>query len=277
MQKHRIRNGIQIKKLYLLNKLHLMKKIFLAFLLICTNYLVNAQDQTLDKKYRPVVTSFIKVVKSGNIEKLSSKIKYPLNRTYPIPPIKNKQEFVKRYKEVFDDNLTKKIINSKVETDWDAVGWRGIMLLNGELWLDTDGKLIAVNHQSRLEAKEQARLINVDKNSLHSSISNFAQPVLVFETAQYRIRIDDLGNNNYRYASWPIKSKMSDKPKLILTNGKFTPDGSGGNHNYQFKSGDNLYTCFIIVIGEKDAPPAQLVISKAGKEILSQPAKKINL
>lgn len=277
MQKHRIRSGIQIKKLYLLNKLHLMKKILLAVLLISMINFAFAQDQTLDKKYRPVVTSFIKVVKSGNIEKLSSKIKYPLNRTYPIPPIKNKQEFVKRYKEVFDDNLTKKIINSKVETDWDAVGWRGIMLLNGELWLDTDGKLIAVNHQSRLEAKEQARLINVDKSSLHPSISNFAQPVLVFETAQYRIRIDDLGNNNYRYAAWPIKSKMSDKPKLVLTNGKFTPDGSGGNHNYQFKSGDNLYTCFITVMGEKGVPPAQLVISKAGKEILSQPAKKINL
>jgi hypothetical protein len=254
-----------------------MKKIFLAFLLISSISLAYAQDKTLDKKYRPLVIGFTNAVKSGNIEKLSSKIKYPLNRTYPIPPIKNKQEFVKRYKEVFDDNLTKKIINAKIETDWNDVGWRGIMLLHGELWLDTDGKLIAVNHQSRLEAKEQARLINVEKSSLHPSISNFAQPVLVFETAQYRIRIDDIGNNNYRYAAWPVKSKMSDKPKLILTNGKFTPDGSGGNHNYQFKSGDHLYTCFITVLGEKGAPPAQLVISKDGKEILSQPAKKITL
>lgn len=253
-----------------------MKKIFLSFLLICTTSLIYAQDQTLDKKYHPIVADFIKLVKSGNVQKLSSKIKYPLNRAYPISPIKNKQEFVKRYKEVFDDNLIKKIINSKVETDWSDVGWRGIMLLRGELWLDIDGKLTAVNHQSKLEAKEQARLINVEKNSVHPSIRNFEQPVLVLETAQYRIRIDDLGNNNYRYAAWPIKSKMSDKPKLILTNGKFKPDGSGGNHNYQFKSGDYVYTCFIIVMGEKDAPPAQLVITKAGKQILYQPAKKIN-
>ncbi|WP_406825177.1 hypothetical protein [Pedobacter sp. KACC 23697] len=252
-----------------------MKKIVLAALFISIISFAYAQDKTLDKKYRPVVIAFINAVKSGNIEKLSNKIAYPLKRAYPIPAIKNKQEFIKRYKEVFDDNLTKKIISSKPDSDWKDVGWRGIMLLNGELWLDTDGKLIAVNHQSRLEAKEQARLINVDKSSLHPSISNFAQPVLVFETVQYRIRIDDLGNNNYRYASWPVKSKRSDKPKLILTNGKFTPDGSGGNHNYQFKNGDYLYTCFITVMGEKSAPPAQLVISKAGKEILSQPAKKI--
>ncbi|WP_412467213.1 hypothetical protein [Pedobacter sp. KLB.chiD] len=252
-----------------------MKKIFLAFLLICSACFIYAQDQTLDKKYRSVVAGFIKVVKSGNIQKLSNKISYPLNRAYPIPPIKNKQEFMKRYQEVFDGNLIKKITNSKVETDWSDVGWRGLMLLRGELWLDADGKLIAVNHQSKLEAKEQARLINLEKKHVHPSIANFEQPVLVFETAQYRIRIDDLGNDNYRYASWPIKSKMSDKPELILTNGKFKPDGSGGNHNYQFKSGDYVYTCFIIVMGEKDAPPAQLMISKAGKEILSQPAKKI--
>jgi len=250
-----------------------MKKRFIVFFLLF--HISFAYSQTLDKKYLPVVNAFITSVKSGSIEKLSNKIKYPLNRTYPIPAIKNKQEFIKRYQEVFDDELIKKIIGSKASTDWSDVGWRGIMLLNGELWLDTDGKLIAVNHQSRLEAKEQARLINTDKSKLHPSISNFIQPVLVFETAQYRVRIDDLGNNNYRYASWPIKSKMSDKPSLLITKGKWTPDGSGGNHNYQFKSGDYTYTCFINVMGEENSPPALLVISKAGKEILSQPAKKL--
>jgi hypothetical protein len=250
-----------------------MKKRLLAILLLFN--IGSVYSQTLNKKYHPAVTSFINAVKKGNIEKLSNKISYPLNRAYPLPSIKNKQEFVKRYKEVFDDNLTKKIVNSDIAKDWDAVGWRGIMLLNGELWLDTDGKLIAVNHQSKPEAKEQARLIDAEKNKLHPSILNFKQPVLVFETAQYRIRIDDLGNNNYRYASWPIKIKMSDKPALILTRGKWTPDGSGGNHNYQFKSDDYTYTCFITVMGEANTPPALLTISKAGKEILSQPAKKM--
>jgi hypothetical protein len=250
-----------------------MKKPLLAVLLLL--YIGSAYSQTLDKKYLPVVTGFITAVKSGSIEKLSTKISFPLKRAYPIPPIKNKQEFAKRYREVFDDELTKKIINSKALTDWSDVGWRGIMLLNGELWLDTDGKLIAVNHQSKLETKEQAKLINTDKGKLHPSISNFKQPVSVFETAQYRVRIDDLGNNNYRYASWPIKSKMSDKPSLVLTKGKWIPDGSGGNHNYQFKSGDYTYTCFITVMGEASTPPALLTITKAGKEILSQAAKKL--
>lgn len=228
-----------------------MKKLLLAVLFISN--IGSIRSQTLDKKYLPVVTNFIASVKSGSIEKLGNKIDYPLNRAYPIPPIKNKQEFVKRYKEVFDDDLVKKIISSKPSTDWNDVGWRGIMLLNGELWLDTDGKLIAVNHQSKLEAKEQARLINIEKSKLYPSLANFTQPVLILETAQYRIRIDDLGNNDYRYASWPLKSKMSDKPKLVLSNGRYDPDGSGGSGNFNFKSGIYLYTCFISARGENRA------------------------
>jgi hypothetical protein len=249
-----------------------MKKPLLTLLLLL--YIGSAYSQTLDKKYLPVVTGFITSVKSGSIAKLSNKIKYPLNRTYPIPPIKNKQEFTKRYREVFDDELTKKIINSKPLTDWSDVGWRGIMLLNGELWLDTDGKLIAVNHQSKLETKEQARLIDVEKNKLHPSILNFKQPVLVFETAQYRIRIDDLGKRNYRYASWPLKSKMSDKPSLVLSNGQYEPDGSGGSGNFIFKSGVYGYTCFISARGENNAL-GYLIIKKNDIKILSQQVKKL--
>lgn len=249
-----------------------MKRQLLAILLLFS--IGSAYSQTLDKKYLPIVNTFITSVKNGSVEKLSNKIKYPLNRTYPIPAITNKQEFIKRYKEVFDDELIKKIVNSKTSTDWSDVGWRGIMLLNGELWLDTNGKLIAVNHQSKLEAKEQARLINMDKNKLHPSISNFIRPVLVFETAQYRIRIDDLGNNKYRYASWPVISKMSDKPSLVLTNGQYDPDGSGGSGNFNFKSGIYLYTCFISARGENTAL-GYLIIKKNNTKILSQQIKKL--
>lgn len=250
-----------------------MKKRLLTIFLISNICIVYGQK--LDKKYLHIVNDFIAAVKNEKIEKLSTKISYPLERAYPIPAIENRQEFIRRYKEVFDDDLVKKILSSKPSTDWDAVGWRGIMLLNGELWLDYDGKLSSVNHQSNFEAKEKARLIALEKTELHPSIKKFEQPVIILETSKYRIRIDDLGNNNYRYASWPIKSKMNGKPKLVLTNGKWIPDGSGGNHHYEFKSGNYLYTCFIWIMSDDDTPPAQLEISLRGTEILSQPAKII--
>jgi len=65
------------------------------------------------------------------------------------------------------------------------------------------------------------------------------------------------------------KKAMTEKPDLIITNGKFIADGSGGNHSYQFKKGIYLYGCSIIVLGEKDSPQARLVITQNGKEILS--------
>ncbi|WP_316764703.1 hypothetical protein [Pedobacter aquatilis] len=249
-----------------------MRKILFVLFLLINFKTVSAQ---LDKKYESVVLEFIDNVKNQNREKLATKIKFPLKRDYPIPSIKNKQEFLKRYNEVFDNDLSKKITVSIIPTDWHDVGWRGIMLLNGAIWLNDDGILITVNHQSEFEKKEKARLIALEKQTLHSSIKTFKQPILIFETSNFRIRIDDLGDSNYRYISWSVKNKMSEKPSLIIKNGNWNSEGSGGNHNYEFKNGDYLYTCYINVIGETQSPPAMLTISKGRKEILKQKAKKI--
>jgi len=72
---------------------------------------------------------------------------------YPIPDIKDETELINRFDEVFNDELTAVIASSNIDTDWDSVGWRGIMLNSGVMWVDTDGKIIAVNTQN---AKEQA-------------------------------------------------------------------------------------------------------------------------
>lgn len=249
-----------------------MKKTFLFLFVLINIKTVSAQ---LNKKYESVVLEFVNNIKNQNKEKLATKIKFPLRREYPIPSIKSKQEFLKRYKEVFDDDLIKKIIASKIPTDWSDVGWRGIMLLNGALWLNYDGTLITINHQSEFENNEKIRLIALEKQTLHSSIKDFKQPILIFETVTYRIRIDDLGNLKYRYSSWPIKNKMSDKPALIINNGICIPEGNGGNANYKFKSGDYTYNCFIWWLGENNSAPGLLEIYKGRKKILKQNAKKI--
>ncbi len=227
----------------------------------------------MKKEDQKVVSDFINCFKLQEKEKLSNKFSFPLNREYPIPEIKNKQDFLNRYNEVFDDSLIKMIINSKPSRDWSSMESEGIMLLNGQLWLDEEGNLIAVNYQSKAERKKRDELIEKEKIDLHESIQEFKKPVKILETAKYRIRIDKLGNENYRYASWPIQKKMSDKPDLVLENGKFIRDGSGGNHSYEFSNKDYTYECSIIVMGEESSPPALLTIYKGEKEILSQKAK----
>ncbi|WP_235830892.1 hypothetical protein [Flavobacterium ustbae] len=98
----------------------------------------------------------------------------------------------------------------------------------------------------------------------------------ILETSKFRIRIDDLGNDNYRYASWSVKKKMTDTPDLIIEKGKFFADGTGGNHHYEFIKGNFRYECHFIVLGEKNSPPAKLIIYQSEKEILSQNAKIVS-
>ena len=229
-----------------------------------------AQDLTKDQQ--KAVTTFIEQVENQKKTALSRQIRFPFIRQYPIPPLKNSREFMERYVELFDDSLTRIIANSSYSKDWSAVGSRGIMLHNGLVWLDENGTLIAVNYQSKYEKHKIEELILLDKKNLHISLRNFEKPVHILETAKYRVRIDDMGNGQYRYASWPLKSRMTDKPDVIITKGKYKPEGSGGNHRYEFRNLNFIYDCAIIVTGEKNSPPALLKIYKGKKVILTQQA-----
>lgn len=242
-------------------------------ILIFANHFIFGQE--LKKEYQKKITNFIDYIKNDKKNDIAEMISYPLKRQYPIPKIKNKQELIKRYDEIFDTKLKSLIIKSKPSKDWAEVGWRGIMLYDGDIWIDTDGKLIAINYQSKAESTMRNQIIESEKKTLHPSISKYQNPTYILETDKFRIRIDEISANNYRYSSWSVKSKISEKPDLIINNGTFIPDGSGGNHHFDFKNGDYRYECYIIEMGESDSPPAQFTIYKGDKEILSQKVKKL--
>jgi hypothetical protein len=248
-----------------------MRKLLTA-LLLTINFFV-ANGQVTNKEYKNVVQEFIDCIKNKKKEAVALKMSFPFNRQYPIPPIKNKQEFIERYTEVFDDSLTGMIAKSRPATDWSEMGWRGIMLFQGTVWLDYDGRLISVNYQSDFERKKCEALIAKEKAEIHSSLKKFKIPVCVLETTKFRIRIDDLGEGNYRYASWPVNQKMSESPEVILESGKYIAEGSGDNHRYEFKNKEYTYQCSINVVREDSFPPASLTVSKGGKVILSQNAQ----
>lgn len=222
--------------------------------------------------YLEIVKTFIDCIKTQNKEQLFELTRFPLRRVYPLADVKDKADFLSRYATIFDATLSKEIIESDPSKDWSPVGWRGIMLKSGTLWLDYSGHLIAVNYQSEYESTKRAQLIQKEKNALHSSLKEFETPILILETKKFSIRIDDLGEGNYRYASWGIHNTMAQQADLILTNGTLTFDGSGGNHYYEFVNGDYKYICFI---NRMSVFEAELVVEKKGVEILSQVAKII--
>jgi hypothetical protein len=250
-----------------------MKNTLTTILFIFIVYLSSAQE--LIKEHQDVVLTFIECIQNKNVNKLKTLISFPIKRAYPLPDVKDENEFIKRYNELFDDSLFSEIIKSDLKKDWTAVGWRGIMLYNGTLWLDYDGKLLAINYQSEKERIERMRLIELDKSSIHKELVKFKQPILIMETEQFRIRIDELDNGKYRYASWPINSEMNQKPDLIIKNGHWSADGSGGNHSYEFNNGKYKYICYVNVLGTDETPPADLYVYKKSKEILAQPAQTL--
>ncbi|MEN2403035.1 hypothetical protein GKZ90_0024830 [Flavobacterium sp. MC2016-06] len=246
------------------------KIIYLALILFSAQF-VPAQE--LKKEYQKGIIYFIDCVKNDKKEAIANLVRFPLSRETPIPAVKNKADFIKRYDQIFDADLKSKIINSNPAKDWQQVGWRGIMLYNGDLWIDEDGRIIAINYQSKFESDQKAKLIKAEQNSVHPSLTNFKAPVYVLVTSKFKIRIDDLGSENYRYASWSPNQSTSEKPDLVILNGKWFADGSGGNQHFDFKKGNFLYRCYITVLGKKNSAPAALTVYQNGKEILSQDAK----
>lgn len=92
-----------------------------------------------------VVRDFIALVKSGNAEKMADKVIYPFN-SGDAKYLQNKSEFIRLYRTIFDSTMVRTILQSNPSKDWTDMGWRGIRLLDGEIWLDSDGMLLSVNH-----------------------------------------------------------------------------------------------------------------------------------
>ncbi len=228
------------------------------------------EENELTEEIKKDIQHTIDIFKTEDIDKIADRISFPLDREYPIPSIKNKEEFRQRFNEVFDKFLIDKIASSKIE-QWSEVGWRGIMLDGGIIWMsDSDGIITAVNHQSDLEKSVRKALIEKEKENLHSSLKIFESPIYKIKTKNRLIRIDELIDRKYRYASWRIGAKDSSKPDIILVDGEQGFGGSGGNQVFIFTDSITTYTIYRNVIGEEETPAILLEVEKSGKTILKE-------
>ena len=243
----------------------------LAFLTIIVSCVHTTYAQEMSDADKGNIRFFVNCIKKQQKEKIADLVLYPLPRNSPLPQIRNKSEFIKRYQEVFDATFTQMISKSNLSKDWATVGWRGIMFSNGELWLNEDGALRAVNYSSKIEeSKRQARIAEI-RTTLHSSLQEFSQPVLVFKTNKFLIRVDEMKDNTYRYASWTLPNKMSSKPDIIIPKGEFLVEGTAQEPNYRFKNKEFTYECSFNSMNE-ELPRYFVRIFKGKKEIVFQKA-----
>lgn len=245
-------------------------KFRLLLLIVLVSQICFSQIKKIDTIKVANINYVIDLFKKKNIEDISQNVNFPLRREYPIPEIKNREQFKQRFNQVFDELLINEIADSRLK-QWSEVGWRGIMLNNGTVWIDSDeGKIIAVNYQSDFEKKLRKELIDKEKENVHSSLKTFESPTYKIKTKKYLIRIDELENKKYRYASWKISKKESSKPDLILNNGELEFQGSGGNHVITFTNGNYIYKVYRNIIGEENTPDINLEVEENEKIILHQ-------
>ncbi len=240
-----------------------MKTIILILLLIFSS--ANAEPNI------PQVEKIIKIFKDKNIENISKMVEYPLKRENPISSVKTSYEFLLRFNEIFDKKIIQMIINSDITKDWSKVG-ANTMFNNGDIWLNSNGKIIAINYQSNEEKIIKKHLLSLEKTRLHNSLSEFSKPILSWKTKKFLVRIDELEDNKYRYAGWSSKKTFVDKPDIILSNGIITYDGSAGNHFFTFKNGKYIYKVYVTVLGKSKNDYGRLDVFKNKKLILSEKA-----
>jgi hypothetical protein len=249
-----------------------MKATFIIIaILIATATTALGQNSELKKEQIQSIQKLINIFKTNNKMKIADLIYYPLKREYPLQDVKDKNDFIKRFDDIFDKEFLEHVAKSKI-TDWSEVGWRGIMLDNGVLWIDDDGKIMAVNSQSLKEKQLLTNAIQADKNRLPKSLQNFEKPLYLIFTKNYKIRIDEKFEGIYRYVAWKIKNQKRD-PDIVIENGVLEFQGSGGNHTIAFENNGYTYTVSINVLGTVDTPDATLEVSKQEKTMLLEDGK----
>ena len=253
-----------------------MKQILyaLASLIFIACMFNNATALEKDHYDYKAISNIIKTVKTGNKNKIATLFRYPLKRRYPVPAIKDEQEMVKRFNEIFDAYMLNAIKKSDIKDDWSQVGWRGIMLNGGDLWFNGK-KIYVVNYRTALENQIDQKIIQNQKLTLHASIKDFIRPVLEWDTKKFHLRVDKMAPTSFRYAVWKKGVSTSKKPDLILLNGIVDYEGTGGNHYYTFQNGGYSYKVDVIRMGSADSPPGRLQVYKGENRILSEDVVRI--
>jgi hypothetical protein len=108
---------------------------------------------------------------------------------------------------------------------------------------------------------------------LHPSLSKYKRKVHEFDTQKFHVRIDDMGSNKYRYASWAKKKSTTEKPDLVIENGNYNEEIGGSSVRYIFKNGEYIYT-YSEIYGKNIDGEKYLIVEKNDKEILREEIKE---
>jgi hypothetical protein len=195
-----------------------------ALLAMAVHCLADAEPVFV-KRFRYVV----QLIKADNARELSKWVRYPLQRSYPLPPVKNATEFIAYYPVLFDKPL-KKLLAQYDDTDVMARnGSYGLVggPFSGEIWMNDDGKITTVNYSSAQEQQNRQALIAKERQQMHPSVRNWEENVVYARSEKLLVRVDRTAGG-LRYACWGKGKTMKDAPDIMLHNGTEDAQGTMG-------------------------------------------------
>lgn len=245
-----------------------MRKYFTC-IIVSLLFIQPGHAQKLEEESRQAIETFISCIKNNNVAKLKTMVNYPLRREYPLPDIKNEEEFATHYDEIFDSKLKETIATSDITTNWTS-GANGLFFKQSIIWLDKKGNISRINYQSDIEKDKRNELIQESKEILHESIKEVGEPLYLFTTNTYKIRIDLLAKSKYRYTAWKKDVSMNNKPDIVLTKSTCISEGTAGRQYFEFINGSYKYECMINPIDTSNPIKTKLTVFHKNKEIKSE-------
>tara|TARA_R110002096_G_scaffold1787_4_gene9350 strand:- start:1890 stop:2648 length:759 start_codon:yes stop_codon:yes gene_type:complete len=233
--------------------------------------LASACGADVSARPRASVEGFRQALATGDAQVVCQWLRYPLRRPYPLPPVASEQDCIECFDELFPKHLIDEVAASN-DDDWQRVGWRGIMLGSGRLWLDDEQRLIGHNEHSPTENARRLGLIERDRSQLAKSLQGHVEPETRWQTKTYRVRIDRMPDDGLRYTSWRRDAPLDAAPDLELHNGVCEFQGSGGNMHYEWRRGKHTYRCVQTPLGGPDSLPLELEVRRGEDVLLTEAA-----
>ncbi|WP_218598779.1 hypothetical protein [Polaribacter sp. NJDZ03] len=118
--------------------------------------------------------------------------------------------------------------------------------------------------EKNLESKTTELEVSEQVLALNAEVKN---NVIHCENEKFSIKVDNLKNGDLRYTSWDKPRSTSNKPDLVLYDGKVEQQGTSGGYHYVFKSGEWKYIIENNLIGEtKESMGVFLKLLKDGEQ-----------
>ena len=206
----------------------------------------------IEERRQQQLDVIIDLLKANDAVELAKLVHYPLERNSPVPFVQNESEFISRYDTLLDSEFRLML----TETHWDSTNTMErndqFMLGSGEIWLDYDGKIIAINHESPAESQLQKALQRKILLAIHPDVEPWQHNLKVCETDKFLIRLDEMAGGDLRYVSWSKPKTFKDKPDLILFGGESQQQGTMGGFTYTFKNKNWTYEIDEVQMAEND-------------------------